>query len=201
MGDRKVEAAVDAGAAPLDPVAMPGAARNRFPLAPLLLAGVAACGGCKAFDINVGTKEPIKLDPIKVDLNMRVDVYQYDGNTADATKEEVANRNEAAKRMRDRGAEIQELKNNRLVGENHLGLLSIRNRPAGDYGDYVERTVDAENGDRIFMMTDISNRTGDALAAVRRDQWQKRAAASFEGEWIEVEGEVPGAYRWAEAKR
>gem|GEM_PF-5511089 len=142
----------------------------------LLAAAVVFAVGCDAFDINVGTKEPIKLDPIKVDLNMRVDVYQYDGKSDDEKKKEVANRNDAAKRMRDRGAEIQELKNNRLVGENHLGLLSIRNQPAGDYGDYVVRTVDAENADRIFLMTDISNRSGDALAAVRRDQWQKRSA-------------------------
>src|SRR5438093_777777 len=31
--------------------------------------------------INIGTKQPLKVDPVKVDLNMRVDVYQH----ADAT--------------------------------------------------------------------------------------------------------------------
>jgi hypothetical protein len=166
--------------------------------AALLACAALACVGCKAFDINVGTKEPIKLDPIKVDLDMRVDVYQYDGKSDEKEKKAVANRNEAAKRIRDRGAEIQELKNNRFVGENSLGLLSIRNRPAGDYGDYVARTVDAENADRSFLMTDIANTDDRSLAEVRRDQWERRVSASFEGEWIEEEGDAPDTFKWVE---
>ncbi len=162
-----------------------------------LLAAALGGAGCKAFNINVGTEEPIKLDPVKIDLTMRVDVYQYKGDN-EAEAKEAANRNEAAKRVRDRGAEIQELKDNRLVGENHLGLLSVRNRPAGDYGDYVVRTVDAENADRVFLMTDIANRSQRALSEIQRDQWQKKVAASFEGEWVEEEGEVSGTYRWVE---
>ncbi len=164
------------------------------------LGWAAACAlcaaGCQAFQVNVGTDEPIKLDPIKVDLTMRVDTYIYDGKSDEEQKQEAANREDATKRIYDRMAEVQELKNNRLVGENHLGLLSIRNLPAGDYGEYVQRTVDAENADRAFLMTDISNRSDDSLAAVRRDQWQKRVAASFEGEWIEEEADSPGTYRW-----
>lgn len=163
-----------------------------------MLCVVAGAVGCKAFDINVGTKEPIKLDPIKVDLSMRVDVYQYD-KKSDEEKQTVANRNDAAKRVRDRGAEIQELKNNRLVGENHQGLLGIRNLPAGDYGDYVKKTVDAENTDRVYLMTDIANESGKSLAEVQRDQWEKRVSLSFNGEWVETEGDAPATYRW-EAK-
>ena len=167
------------------------------PVAAATVAVAALFTGCDAFDINVGTKEPIKLDPIKVDLSMRVDVYQYEGDE-EGDEEAIKNRNEAAKRQRDRGAEIQELKNNRLVGENHLGLLSIRNRPAGDYGEYVAKTVDAENADRIFLMTDIANRGGVGLAEVQREQWQKKVALSFDGEWVELEGDEPGTYRWEE---
>lgn len=162
-----------------------------------LAAGVVLLWGCKAFDINVGTKEPIKLDPVKVDLNVKVDVYNYDGNSEEEDKA-VENRNEAAKRIRDRGAEIQTLKNNRYVGENHLGLLTIRNRPAGDYGEYVDKTVSAENADRSFLMTDISNKSGKGLPEVQQDQWRKRVAASFDGEWVELEAEVEGTYRWQE---
>ena len=170
---------------------------RHLPVYAALAAGVALSWGCEAFDINVGTKEPIKLDPVKVDLNVKVDVYNYDGKSEEEEKA-VENRNEAAKRIRDRGAEIQTLKNNRFVGENHLGLLTIRNRPAGDYGEYVDKTVSAENADRTFLMTDISNKSGKNLPEVQQDQWRKRVAASFGGEWVELEGEVEGTYRWQE---
>ena len=152
-------------------------------------------GGCGSFKFDVGTSEPIKLDPIKVDLNMRVDVYQYTG-TSEGEKVAEANRKDAATRLRDRMAEIQELKNNRFVGENHLGLLSIRDTPAGDYGDYVRRTVDEENADRVYVMTDKANRDSAVLAEVQSDQWNRRVQASFPGEWIEIMGEAEDAYRW-----
>lgn len=163
----------------------------------VLMSAVIFVGGCKAFNINIGTEEPIKLDPIKIDLTMKAEVRVYDGESPEA-KKATANRNEAADRLRDRGAEIQELKNNRLVGENHLGLLSLRNRPAGKYGDYVEKTVDAENADRVFLMTDIANSSQRQLSEVQGEQWHKRIAASFEGEWVEVGGEVDDTYRWEE---
>jgi hypothetical protein len=163
----------------------------------VLAAAMLCVAGCKAFNINVGTEEPIKLDPIKIDLTMRAEVYMYEGDSEEAQKA-AANRNEAAQRLRDRGAEIQELKNSRLVGENHLGLLSIRNRPAGEYGDYVVSTVDSENADRVFLMTDIANTSQKALSDVQKDQWHKKVAASFVGEWVEVGAEVDGTYRWDE---
>ncbi len=126
-----------------------------------------AFGSCKAFDINVGTKEPIKLDPIQVDLTMRVDVYQYSGNSEDK-KQEVKNKANAHENLRNRMAEIQTLKNSRYVGENRLGLLSIRNLPAGKDGEYVQQTVDAENADRTFLMTDNIQLVRPPAAARRR---------------------------------
>jgi len=48
--------------------------------------------------------------------------------------------------------ELQPLKNSRLIGENHLGLLEVRNPAPGEYGDYVRETVDAENKDRMALM-------------------------------------------------
>ena len=161
-----------------------------------------AFGSCKAFDINVGTKDPIKLDPIQVDLTMRVDVYQYSGNSEEK-KQEIKNVANAVENQRNRMAEIQTLKNSRYVGENHLGLLSIRNLPAGKDGEYVQKTVDAENADRTFLMTDISNSSATSLPLedIQRQQWQKRIEDSFQGEWIEVAGDAPDTYRWTQKER
>lgn len=159
-----------------------------------------AFGSCKAFDINVGTEEPIKLDPIQVDLTMRVDVYQYSGNSEEK-KQEIKNVANAHENLRNRMAEIQTLKNSRYVGENHFGLLSIRNLPAGKDGEYVQKTVDAENADRTFLMTDLSNSSGTPLEDIQRQKWQTRIEGSFKGEWIEVAADAPDTYRWTQKER
>ena len=165
----------------------------------LVMALLCVFPSCKGFDINVGTKDPIKLDPIKlepIDLNMRVDVYQYTGKSPE---EKVAQKNvaSAAERLRNRMQEIQTLKNSRLIGENHYGLLTIKNRPAGDYGVYVQKTVDEENADRVFLMTDKVNQSDTLqMAEVQREQWERRRQISFEGEWIEVPADEDGTYRW-----
>ena len=96
---------------------------------------------------------------------------------------------------RNRMAEIQELKNNRFIGENHLGKLTLQNRPAGEYGDYVELTVEEENRDREFLMRYEAEEKGIALTKVREEQWLHWQRKSFPGEWIEVEA-AEGNYEW-----
>ena len=114
--------------------AIPGMATLAF--------GLSAC--LKPFEVNVNTPEPIK-----VDLSVDVNVYQYNGGDKNKADDPSSDFREAMDRTRNRMGEIQELKNNRLVGEDRGGLLSIRNRPAGEYGDYVETTVEAENRLRV----------------------------------------------------
>jgi hypothetical protein len=171
-------------------------------LATLAVAAAVAFSSCSGFNINVGTKEPIKLDPIKfepIDLNMRVDVHQY-SNTTKEEKQAVENVENAVENQRNRMKDIQTLKNSRYVGENHLGLLTIHDLPAGDNGEWVRDTVDEENADRAFLMTDKSNSSGTALAAIRRQQWEARTQNSFKGELIEVAGGAPDTYRWVQKK-
>ena len=74
---------------------------------------------------------------------MRVDIYQHAAGDAAAEGPE----SEAQDRRRARMAEIQNLKNGRVVGENRHGLLSLVQAPPGEYGDYVRRTVEAENAE------------------------------------------------------
>ena len=126
---------------------------------------------------------------------MRVEVYQYSSKTEEE-KQAVKNVETAVENQRNRMKDVQILKNSRYVGENHLGLLTIHDLPAGDKGEWVRKTVDEENADRAFLMTDKSNASGVALAAVRRQQWEARAQSSFKGELIEVAGDAPGSYRW-----
>lgn len=162
-------------------------------LSSLLAAGAAALGlsSCLSpFDVNVNTPEPIK-----VDLAMDVHVYQH-GVADQANAVAAASYRAAMDNHRNRMSEVQELKNNRLVGENHDGLLSIRNRPAGEYGDYVEKTVEAENLDREALMRHEAEEKKLDPAKVREEQWRHWQRKSFPGEWIEVVNEDGKTYHW-----
>ena len=146
-----------------------------------LLPILAACNPT----VRVATPEPLK-----VDVDMRVDIYQH------ATGDTPANGpdSEAQDRRRARMAEIQNLKNARVAGENRRGLLSLVQPPAGEYGDYVRRTVEAENADRLALMKQLAAERRVPLATIETEQanlWRERA---FPGEWIEVQ--VDGAWRW-----
>lgn len=158
---------------------------------------VLALGACKTFDVNVAADKPIQ-----VNLNMDVHVYQHGGEAgSEAAKEERTSVKEAMTSRRNRMEEIRTLKNNRLVGEAHDGTLSIRSLPAGEYGQYVKKTVDAENADRDVLMKQEAREKGSDLSEVRRDQWRHWQRKSFPGEWIEVEDDKePGLYRWVQKK-
>src|SRR5450755_3372439 len=86
-----------------------------------LLVSASCLGGCSP-TINLATPEPVK-----VDVGVRLDVYQKTAPTK--AKEEQSSLTIAANR-RLRSGEIQQLKNNRLVGEDRDGYLDLRTKPA-----------------------------------------------------------------------
>ena len=150
--------------------------------------------GCSLPPIKVETPEPLA-----VDINMRVDIYQHDGGAKDALRQAIPGESLGAieKRRRDRMEEIQTLKNNRLVGEDHEGLLALRNAPPGKYGRYVRETVRAENADRTAEMKAKADEEKKPLADVQKslaDLWRERA---FPGEWIEVQAS-DGSWTWVQ---
>ena len=166
-------------------------------LAITLAASALVPGSCiDPFEVNVNTPAPIK-----VDLTMDVNVYQHGVPVVKADAEAAADFRTAMDRRRDRMTEIQELKNNRLVGENRSGTLSIKNRPAGEYGDYVGKTVEEENLDRELLMRHESEEKSVTVEKVREEQWRHWQRKSFPGEWIEVVGEDGVTYRWEQKQK
>lgn len=164
---------------------------RRVTVLPAVFAAALALSSClKPFDVNVTTPEPIK-----VDLSMDVHVYQH-GQPEGKKAEAQADYRAAMDSRRNRMSEIQELKNNRLVGENHKGTLTVKNRPAGEYGDYVEKTVEAENHDREILMSQEAEEKGVAVDKIREEQWRHWQRKSFPGEWIEVANDNGQGYRW-----
>ncbi len=155
---------------------------------------LAVVSGCKTLPaVPLTTPEPLK-----VDLNMRLDVYQYRGDEP-GNKEEIRSIGEAVERQRNRMAEIQELKNNRIVGEDHRGLLQLRQTPAGEWGDYVKRTVEEENTDRTLLMRNEAKESNRPLHEVQAEAWRLRTDQAFKGEWIEVAGKTEGTFEWVQA--
>ena len=176
----------------------PGTGAAAADFSPLLIVAAILCiafslvGCTKPIDINVAAEEPIK-----VDVSMDVHVYQHGGAEPDDAKEARKTYKDTMARKRDRMAEVQTLKDNRLVGESIEGILSIRNLPAGEYGTYVKKTVDAENDDRNFLIAYEAEQKSKPIAEVRREQWRHAQRKSFPGEWIQVQSETePGTFRW-----
>jgi uncharacterized protein YdbL (DUF1318 family) len=158
----------------------------------ILLIVCAALGGCKAPTVNLATS-----DPIKVDINMRLDVYQYSSPT---TKKAAGPQATPAAvtpeaRRRNRMADIQQFKNERLVGEGHEGLLVILKKPEGEYGDYLRVAVEEENADRMDLMKSLAEGEKTSLPEIQAKQAELWRNRSFKGEWIETQT-IDGSWKW-----
>ncbi|HEY8900265.1 MAG TPA: DUF1318 domain-containing protein [Chthoniobacterales bacterium] len=168
--------------------------------APAAILALALLAGCKSLSFNLATSEPIK-----VDIAMRLDVYQHapeGGATttkpgASPTPGSNAPSSKAADRAKDRQADIQVFKNSRLVGEARDGLLVIVTEPAGDYGDYVRRIVSSENASRMSQMKKLAEQQKRPLPEVQKEQAALWANRSFKGEWIET-AKPDGTYQWSQ---
>ena len=157
----------------------------------LILLSAAVLTACKELPtIPITTPKPLE-----VNLNMRLDVYQYRGDEPQ-DKEALKNASEATERMRNRMEEIQTMKNNQLVSEDHRGLLQIREVPSGDWGAQVKKAVAAENEDRMLLMRQKAKTGNRPLHEVESEQWHLRTEQAAPGEWIEVQGAVPGSFQW-----
>ncbi len=161
------------------------------PTLALLLAVILSA--CKAPTVNLSTNEPIK-----VDINMRLDVYQYAANqkagSGAASKSADA---EAESRHINRQADIQTFKNSGYVGESHEGLLVVRSLPEGEYADYVRKVTDAENADRLRLMNSLAEQQKVSLPAIQKQQAEIWVNRSFKNEWIEV-ARPDGTWMWVQ---
>lgn len=157
-----------------------------------LLAAFSMLGGCSAPTVNLATSEPIK-----VDINMRLDVYQYSAPATKKPAQPTLAAQTPESRRRNRMADIQQFKNERLVGEGHEGLLVIRTKPEGEYGDYVRVTVEEENADRMALMKSLAESQKTSLPEIQAKQAELWRNRSFKGEWIEAP-EPDGSWKWVQ---
>jgi uncharacterized protein YdbL (DUF1318 family) len=152
------------------------------------------CAGCKAPTVNLSTP-----DPIVVDINMRVDIYERVGGSSAAKPSPSADVPAADARRRSRMGDVQTFKNSRLVGEGRDGLLVVLSRPEGSYGAYVERIVAEENADRLLVMRQLAAERKLSLADVQAQQGELWRNRSFSAEWIEVPQDN-NTWRWVQKR-
>ena len=151
---------------------------------PLTLATTATAlflTACAGPTINLSTPQPIK-----VDIAMRLDVYQHAKEASKKSTSSVATSTDPVEARRNRMADIQTFKNSRLVGEGRDALLAIRVETPGDYGDFIRKTVDAENADRMALMKSDAEKQKASLPQIQTKQASLAAKLAFKGEWIEV---------------
>lgn len=138
-------------------------------------------------------------EPIKVDMKITLDVYQHDGPEKAkkaAAETDADDPAEVSRRKYNRQAEIQELKNSRLIAETHQGLLLLREQPAGTYGGYVRETVERENADRKSLMLDEAKKRRVELHQLEKERYEANIKNSHAGEWIELpDPDRPGGWK------
>jgi uncharacterized protein YdbL (DUF1318 family) len=160
----------------------------------LMAAAVLFSAGCQGPTVRLTTPEPIV-----VDINVRVDIYERASGSPAAKPAPGADLPAADARRRSRMGDIQTFKNSRLVGEGRDGLLSVLSRPEGSYGAYVEKTVAEENADRVVVMRQLGVERKLSLADVQAQQGELWRNRSFSGEWIEVPQDN-NTWRWVQKR-
>ena len=138
-----------------------------------------ALTGC-APTVNLVTPEPVK-----VDVAVKLDVYQKTPITK--AKEEQSSLQIAANR-RLRVGEIQNLKNDGVLGEDRDGYLNLRKQPQDPkYLTYAQGVVSAENADRAALYLANAQTQSKPLELVERDYAQLWRDRAFPGEWVQKE--------------
>jgi uncharacterized protein len=161
---------------------------------PMIVVAAVAAAGCQGPTVSLSTPEPIV-----VDVNMRVDIYERGGGSSAAKPPPAADLPAADARRRSRMGDIQTFKNSRLIGEGRDGLLYVLSRPEGSYGEYVGKTIAEENNDRVVVMRQLAVERKMSLADVQTQQGELWRNRSFSGEWVEVPQDN-NTWRWVQKR-
>jgi len=161
-------------------------------------------------------------EPIKVDISMRLDIYQHIEQDIDDIESIVSGSSEktgdkqgflnyfvrdayaqeelssevkqAALRRRDRRPALVVWQERQVVGENKSGLVEIR-KPQG-LETSVLQMIDAENGDRMIIYQAVAVKNASSAGEVQELYAQRLQEDAPAGCPIEVLNEATGTYEW-----
>ena len=153
-------------------------------------------------------------EAFKVDISMRLDVYQHVAKDIDSIENIVsgssqkqagsdkksslnifvseayaqeglgADVEQAALRRRDRKPQLSQYESNGVIGENGAGMVEIRTAAGSD----VRALVGAENADRMIIYTAVAQRNGTAVVDVQKLYAKRLQGDAPTGTPVEVDG-------------
>ncbi|MBN1527175.1 MAG: DUF1318 domain-containing protein [Candidatus Omnitrophica bacterium] len=157
-------------------------------------------------------------EPIKVDVSMRLDVYQHVVKDIDNIEDMVsgpavgpqsrlpsfvgiAHADEglgpdvenAAMRRKARRGDIASLEARGVLGESGLGMLEVRSASAGAA---VEALVREENADRMVIYRGVAEKNGTSVRDVQKIYSQRLQRDAPGGTPIEIFDESTGRASW-----
>jgi len=152
-------------------------------------------------------------DPIKVDISMRLDIYQHVQNDIDEIENMVTGsagsskgprsflRNflvteayadeglspevrQAALRRKERYSELVALEEQGIIGENKSGLIEVRK-----VGAKIAFPITEENNDRMIIYQAVAEKNGSPVGEVQKIYAKRLQSHAPSGTPIEIEGQ------------
>jgi len=164
--------------------------------------------------VSVETKEPIK-----VDINMRVDVYQHVVKDVESVNDEIygtpeknfnalfslqsvyaaewsSKAQEAISRRKSRAAKIDDYFREGYIGENKDALLEVKNLPSGSLVSEVQTLVTNENADRQIIYVETAAKNGVSIREASKVFFESDYRRASSGWWFEIYDATSDSYVW-----
>lgn len=154
--------------------------------------------------VSVETKEPIK-----VDINMRVDVYQHVVKDVESINDQIygpetkelnaifsigiayaqdfsEDVTAAVSRRRQRASKIEEYLAKGYIGENRNALMQVMGQVPSDLKSEIDNLVSQENKDRETIYAAIAKKNETSRKEVRKVFFEDDYRRAPQGSWFEV---------------
>jgi len=175
----------------------------------LLLVGIIIILGCAKVQVQA------PKDPIKVDISMRLDIYQHVEKDIDAIESIVSGAKakstdpdkqsfldrvlpsayaqelspeveKAALRRKDRYQALVEWEQKGVIGENRSGMVEVRKSSGDSVADAtIRQIVSGENSDRLVIYGSVAKKNGTSIEEVKRLYAQRLQGSAPQGTPIE----------------
>lgn len=158
--------------------------------------------------VSVETKKPLK-----VDINMRLDVYQHVVKEANSIEDQIYGSNQpqmnslfsigvvyaadnledTIERRKQRAAKIEDYFNKAYIGERRNGYLEVIK---SDAPDQVKEIISGENKDRKIIYENTAKKNDAKLSAVEKIFFKDHYKRAPSGWHFELYNQDKGKYTW-----
>jgi len=178
----------------------------------MLLLGLIFSLGCARVEVQA------PKEPIKVDISMRLDIYQHVEKDIDAIESIVSGGKEkqsfldyfisnayaeeglsseveqAALRRRDRLSELSAWQSKGVIGENKRGFVEIVKQSSADPS--LGQLVNQENSDRRIIYESLAKKNNTTVGEIEKLYAQRLQSSAPAGCPIETLDQATGSYQW-----